>query len=374
MLKGIHLSILIGPAVAVPAPQPVIEALRSVQVTTSDKGASGFQLTFALSKNSLLNQVMLPAGYFDPPNRVIIIVTVNGLPNVLMDGVITRQELAPSNEPGQSTLTITGEDLTRMMDLIDLSGIPYPAMPADARAALILARYAVLGIIPLVIPSIVLDIPNPLDEIPEHQGTDLQYLRQLADNVGYVFYIDPGPAPGINTAYWGPQIKIGLPQPALTINMDAHTNVETLSFSYDGFAKTLYIISIQEPASKVLIPIPIPDITPLNPPLGLKPQIPLRLERLNDTAKMSPLEAVAYGLAKASQSSDVISGSGSLDVLRYGRILKARQLVGVRGAGITYDGFYYVSSVTHDIKPGEYKQNFNLSRNGLISQTPSVPV
>lgn len=374
MLKGIHLSIMIGPVVAVPVPQSVIEALRSVQVTTGDKGASGFQLTFAISKNSPLNRALLPAGYFDPPNRVIIVVTVNGTPNVLMDGVITRQEFAPSNEPGQSTLTITGEDLTRMMDLIELNGFPYPAMPAEARVALIIARYAVLGIIPLVIPSILIDVPNPLDRIPEQQGTDLQYIKKLADNVGYVFYIDPGPAPGINTAYWGPQIKIGVPQPALTINMDAHTNVESLSFSYDGFAKTLYIILIQEPASKAPIPIPIPDITPLNPPLGAKPQIPLRIEMMDDTAKLSPLEAAAIGLAKASQSSDVISGSGALDVLRYGRILKARQLVGVRGTGITYDGLYYVSSVTHNIKPGEYKQNFNLSRNGLISPTSSVPV
>ena len=71
-------------------------------------------------------------------------------------------------------------------------------------------------------------------------------------------------------------------------------------------------------------------------------------------------------------SSDSITGSGSLDVLRYGRILKSRQLVGVRGAGVAYDGLYYVNSVTHDIKRGEYKQNFNLSRDGLMSITPSV--
>jgi len=109
MLKGIHLSIMIGPVVALPVPQSVIEALRSVQVTSSDKGASGFQLSFALSKNSPLNRTLLPAGYFDPPNRVIIVATVNGTPNVLMDGVITRQELSPSNEPGQSTLTITAK-------------------------------------------------------------------------------------------------------------------------------------------------------------------------------------------------------------------------------------------------------------------------
>ena len=56
---------------------------------------------------------MLPAGYFDPiVTRVIIVVTVNGVPHVLMDGLVTRQELSPSNEPGQSTLTITGEDLS----------------------------------------------------------------------------------------------------------------------------------------------------------------------------------------------------------------------------------------------------------------------
>jgi hypothetical protein len=48
-------------------------------------------------------------------------------------------------------------------------------------------------------------------------------------------------------------------------------------------------------------------------------------------------------------------------------------LVGVRGAGIAYDGLYYVNSVTHDIKRGEYKQSFQLSRDGLISLTPRVP-
>jgi hypothetical protein len=74
------------------------------------------------------------------------------------------------------------------------------------------------------------------------------------------------------------------------------------------------------------------------------------------------------------KASDAISGSGSLDVLRYGRVLRSRQLVGVRGAGIAYDGMYYVNSVSHNIKHGEYKQNFTLSRDGLISLTPKVPV
>ena len=48
------------------------------------------------------------------------------------------------------------------------------------------------------------------------------------------------------------------------------------------------------------------------------------------------------------------------------------RLVGVRGVGLAYDGLYYVKSVTHSIKPGEYKQSFTLARNGLVSITPVV--
>jgi hypothetical protein len=60
-------------------------------------------------------------------------------------------------------------------------------------------------------------------------------------------------------------------------------------------------------------------------------------------------------------------------VQRYGRLLKARQLVGVRGAGLAYDGLYYVRSVTSKLQRGEFKQEFNLTRNGLVSITPRVP-
>jgi hypothetical protein len=78
------------------------------------------------------------------------------------------------------------------------------------------------------------------------------------------------------------------------------------------------------------------------------------------------------GLGQTAQASDSVSGSGQLDVLRYGHILKARQLVSVRGAGLAYDGFYYVKSVTHNLKRGEYKQSFSLARDGMISLTPQV--
>ena len=55
-------------------------------------------------------------------------------------------------------------------------------------------------------------------------------------------------------------------------------------------------------------------------------------------------------------------------------MLKAAQLVGVRGAGLAYDGLYFVKSVTHNIKRGEYKQTFSLSRNGFVPFSQEVPV
>jgi hypothetical protein len=380
MLKGVHLTLLMGPVVAVPVPKEVIDALQSVQVTTSVGARSGFQLTFSLGKNSNFEKVLIPAGFFDPMIRVIIIVTLNGTPNVIMDGVITRQQVTASNEAGKSTFAVTGEDVSAAMDLIDFSGIPYPAMPAEARVALCIAKYAMFGIVPMVIPSILINVPIPVKEIPKHQGTDLAYINSLANEVGYVFYVEPGPMPGMNIGYWGPEIKVGVPQRALTINMDGATNTDAMSFTYDGLAKTLYILFIQELISKAPIPIPIPDITPLNPPLGAKPPLPLHVKFItnepdqNGTAKYSPIQAALIGLAKASKGSDVISGTGSLDVLRYGGVLQPRKLVGVRGAGIAYDGYYYVKSVTHNIKHGEYKQSFALSRNALVPSTGSVAV
>lgn len=380
MLKGVYLTLMMGPAVAAPVPKMVSDALTGVQVTTASGSRSGFQLTFSLSKNSPLSTTLIPAGFFDPLIRVIIIVTVGGIPNVIMDGLITQQQVTASSEPGQMTLTVTGEDVSRAMDLIDFTGFPWPAMPAEARVALMVAKYAVFGIIPAVIPSILINVPNPLEIIPKQQGTDFAYINQLADEVGYVFYVEPGPAPGVNVAYWGPEVKVGVPQPALNINMDAATNVEALSFTLDGMSKTLYILYIQNLLTKAPIPIPIPDITPLNPPLGARPPIPHQVKFITNepdedgTSKYTPVQAALIGLAKAAKSADAVSASGSLNVLRYGRVLKARSLVGVRGAGLAYDGLYYVKSVTHDIKRGEYKQSFTLTRNALISTTPRVPV
>jgi hypothetical protein len=373
MLDGIHLTLLIGPLmVPIPAPLPVVEALQSVQVT-SQRDRTGFQLTFTVAKTSLIQMALLPAGFFDPMvTRVVIIVTFRGIPQVIADGVVTRHELTPSNEPGQSKLTLTGEDLSVLMGIVQMK-LPYPAMPDAARILMILGKYAMFGIVPLVKPSPVITVKSPTTGIPTQTGTDLDYIKGLASQSGYIFRIEPGPAPMTSTAYFGPDLPIPLPQPALSVNMDWETNVDSLSFSLDGLAKKVVIVTILDPITKKIpFPILIPNISLLHPPLGARLTPPAKVEFGDDLANLAPDEAAKRIFGMLLNNADAVSGSGSLSVTRYGHILRTRTVVGVRGAGLAYDGFYYVNSVTHNLKRGEYKQSFTLSRDGLVSQTPVV--
>lgn len=372
MLSGIHLTLLIGPGVPVPAPKIVVDNVQSIQVN-SGADRTGFQISFAVGKLSPLLNIMLPAGYLDPiVTRVIIIVTLNAIPHVIMDGFITRQEVSPSNQAGQSTISITGEDVSLAMDLLERP-MPYPAMPDVAKVNLALAPYSALGIVPIVIPPIVTTVKSPTTGWETQMTTDRAYIKSLAQRNGYIFFIRPGPLPGQNIAYFGPDANLPVPQSALSVNMDAATNVESMSFSLDGMAKKIRVYTIMDPATrKIPIPIPVPNINAFKPPLGLRPTAPAKIEFDTESARKPPDEVVRDIIGFLMNNSAAISANGSLDVMRYGKLLHSRMLVGVRGGGLAYDGMYYVDSVTHNIKKGEYKQNFTLSRDGLITNTPVV--
>ncbi|WP_420124758.1 phage late control D family protein [Nakamurella sp.] len=374
MIDRIRLNLLAGSKyLPVPVPPAIIQAIKSIQVTVASGQRSGFQIVLATSRTSPITTTMIPAGLLDPGVRVVLVAGVNGLPHVLMDGIITRQEAGFSNEIGQSAVTLTGEDLTVLMDLERKQGVIFPPLNAVGQVLWLLKNYLPYGVLPVPVPELFPDVPIPTDRIKSQDGTDYEFIQKLAKDNGYVFYLDPGPAPGMSKAYWGPEIRVGVPQPALNIDMDAMTNVDSLTFSFDGLQGKQVTVAVQIPATKISIPIPLPDISLLAPPLSVRPAPKLKTEPLAGAAKDNPILAVAKGLARMSESADAVTGSGQLNVLRYGRLLQPRGLVGVRGAGIGYDGLYYVKSVTHNIKPGEYTQSFSLARNGLVSITPVVP-
>src|SRR5260370_19572549 len=178
---GMRWQLFIAPTIPVPASFQVVDALASLEVTNKDQDRDGFQMAFTLGKDTLLNYSLLSSGFFDPPSRVIIMVTIGVLPQVLIDGIITTHQVVPSNEPGSSMLHVTGEDITLKLDLEEKSET-YPNQPDSLIVTRILASYATLGLVPQVTPTT--DVPIELDSIPTQQCTDLALLRQLARNHG----------------------------------------------------------------------------------------------------------------------------------------------------------------------------------------------
>jgi hypothetical protein len=356
----------------VPAPLAVSEALQSIEISSSFE-RSGFQLVFGMAKASALQLALLPAGYFDPLRvRVTIVATVRGIPTVIMDGVVIRQDLQPSNQPGHSTLTITGDDLGTMMGLEKIRKA-FPGTSEVERIQTILSKYSAYGIIPRVTPPPVLTVDNPAEHVEIQNATDWDYLKSLAAQCGYVFYLEPGPARGAVLAYFGPPMRDPVAQPALSVNSDQDSNVDALSFNCDGMQKqrpTLF--TFDAVTRKKPLRIETPDSGVLRPALGRRPSPALRVTFPSDTAHLNPTELQKRAFGYVTEGAEPVTGTGSLDVARYGHVLSARRLVGVRGAGLTYDGHYMVESVTHSIKRGVYKQNFQLRRDGLVSQTSQV--
>jgi hypothetical protein len=376
MSSGAELRVYVGPAVPVPLSQDALKALVSASVSSATPTGPGvFQLVFDIDQRSPLHTVFLISGGAPIPLvRVVIAARVNGEESVLIDGVMTNHEISPGPAPGTARLTVTGEDLSRALDYIAFNEILYPAAPDFVRVGLILLKYAFLGIIPKVIPSVLLDVPLPTERIPRQQGKDLGYIKMLAEKVGYVFMMQPGDVVGTSYAYWGPEIRVGEPQRALNFDMDAHKNVQSLSGSYNGQNAKLPIVTIQNPQTRAPIPIPIVVNPVFDPPVGAIPPIPLQIEPVTGTAKLNPVQAALVGMAKAAQANKApVKLSGQLDVMRYGRLLQPHKLVGLRGFGAAFDGLHYVEMVRTNFSAGTLTQGFEITRNGLLSTVEKVP-
>ena len=72
---------------------------------------------------------------------------------------------------------------------------------------------------------------------------------------------------------------------------------KSLSFSFDGLAKKIVVVTIFDPITgKVPIPIPVPNLDPLRPPMGIKLPLPSKLEFAEGMGSL--------GLADALKSDD----------------------------------------------------------------------
>lgn len=363
---GIRLVLWMGSTVPLPAPYELIEALDSVEVENDSEAGDGFQMTFTMQKDRTLDYGLLRNKSLEPGTRVVIGALMDALPEILIDGVIEHHQIQTDPQTGAS-ITTTGKALSSMLDLEEKNE-SFPNQPDWVIVNRIILSYPQFGLVPQVTPTS--DVPIMLERIPRQQETDLAFIQRLAEQNGYVFYIEPVTL-GVNRAYWGPENRLGIPQPALTQMMGPSSNLNSISFSHDAIEPVGTEGVFVEPFLKLSIPIPsLPSLK--IPPLAASPSPARRTVKMRNAANQNPAKAAAGALATAMNASDAVTGEGEIDAVRYGSVLRARRLVGVRGCGLSYDGFYYVRGVTHQIERGKYTQRFRISREGTGTLTPVV--
>ena len=371
-LLGIRVQLFISGMDAPPLPAPfdVVDSLISLQVTNNDRERDGFQMEFSLGKDSLLDYGLLRSGILDFKKRVIIMAVFGALPQVLIDGIITKHQVVPSNEPGRSTLHVTGEDISVKLSFEDQS-LTHPNQSDSDIVKKILDDAGFRFLSEVTDTS---DTPSDAERISTQQCNHLSYIQHLAQRNGFIFYVEPTHIPGVNTAYWGKEKREGQSQPPLSLNMGPQTNVDApINFSLNALGPAEPEVSIIDPLTKLPIPIPLPNS--FFPSLTSQPSKPLRKTKSRDSAQLSYAQALLKALTAATDSSGVVEANGEVDAVRYGRALRARRLVDVQGAGQSYSGTYYVKQVVHNIRllpRGEYKQSFTLIREGRGASGTSV--
>lgn len=375
---GIDLTLRLGQSGSQPAPRQLLEALQSVEVTHSDEGRSGFQIVFQAGRSGVGNRQDYPlfnSPLLKPGNRAILSVTIVAKSQVLMDGIITHQQLSPGQQVGQSTLTVTGEDVSVMMDIKE-GPVEYPAQDAKGIVEQILKNYSQYGI-EAQVKKPPENAPSTREHIPVKRGTDLQYIQLLAQRFAYVFYVTPGRQAGKNIAYWGPPKDPGKRQPqrAISVNMGAYTNAESLNFQFNALAATQVTAEVQDSKTNKVQPVQIQQSQ--RPSLSQRPALqdsPLVRTSYFQSTGQTYQQARDRAQSLTDRAADKsVTVTGELDTVRYGALLQIRQLVGLRGAGNRYDGLYYVKRVSHRLRPGEYKQSFTLTREGVGTTVNTLP-
>ena len=365
-MPGVSFTLQIGYA---PAPEAVVAAVRQIEVEAAIEEASAFRLTLAVEQTAIGDWTVLELDLFRPLVPVTIRVSgALGVPEALINGYVTAQQVRYSDQPGETVLEVTGMDATLLMNLQE-KAMAWPNMPDSAIAAAIFGQYA---LIPRVQPT------SPQRFEPEstttQRGTDIRFLRRLARRNGFDCYVQPEPLTGVDTGYFQPPQLAGMPQAVLNVNLGTETNVRDFQVEYDMARPTTAMGAEIDVATKAPLPALAPVAAQL--PMGVEPALsrvlPPPIVRFAGTGAAQAGELQAMAQSIADQSSFAVKATGTVD--EEAGILRPGGIVNVRGAGRLFNGSYYVTRVSHAIDRQGYVQRFGAQRNAVTMTGAEVYV
>lgn len=278
----------------------------------------------------------------------------------LIEAYVIETRVNFSNEPGQSVLDVVAMDPTVLMHLEEKVR-PWPNMADSDIATAIFGEYGFTPEVEQTQPA-----RQEVDSTTMQRGTDIQFLLQLAGRNGYEVYVEINPLTGVVEGHFHPPRLQQLSQGVLSVNMSAATNINFFNARYDMLRPTtaqatgLDIATQEDQPAKA-------DSSALAA-LGKEPALngsrPRRV-LLSQTGLAETGELQTYAQAVVDQSAWAITAEGELNTVAYGRLLRAKRPVNVRGAGRQFSGTYYVEKVLHTFTGEGYAQRFTLRRNAL---------
>ena len=150
--------------------------------------------------------------------------------------------------------------------------------------------------------------------------------------------------------------------------MGPNTNLEAIDFRSNALAATKVVFKTGKNADEETLDAPSAGRTPL-----ASSRAESRRTVFFQTGRLAPEVARARAQAMVDRSLEgAVTATGTLSAVRYGALLKPRGVAELRGVGGAYSGEYYVKSVDHSIRRGEYKQHFTLRREGTGARSQRV--
>lgn len=293
-------------------------------------------------------------------NRVTIYAMFPQQIEVVIDGYIADVAVSTNPDQGNVTVEIQGVDAAYHMNLEEKTRI-WRDMSFEDIASEILSSY-----------DFEPEIAEPSEDAaatPPHavaqRHTDHAFLSELARRKGYEFFLQGG------TAYFQPPVLDGTPQKLIAVNFGEETNCTQFRVAADGTAPTSAAIMFLDPMtgsvmesrrdSSGLAPLGTDTLDTLRGAVGV-PQT-LRIGRRLGCMDQARADDYATGLLR--RSGWWVTATGNLNGLRYGRVLRSRKTVTIKGIGARYNGVYYVRKVRHELTMRTYSMNFEAVRNAV---------
>ncbi|MEO0643261.1 MAG: hypothetical protein AAFY47_07585 [Pseudomonadota bacterium] len=365
-------------AVLMPAEPDLMEAIEELEIQVSAERGAHFRLVLSAERSG-------PLGVFGPPfvddsrfqsgGRIGISLFFAVKPVPIIHGVIVKSQYLPPSDAHDGKVVLLGTDLSGIMNREHVQ-TPWPALAPNLIATAILAKYIADGIVPKVMPPQIFEQPNPLETTPVQSCTDLAYLRRLARDSGHHAVLQPGPAPGTSTFYWGPLPIMGLPQKTLSVDLGPMSDAFGVTITHNGHQITTAGATVIDRQTGQRVEVDVPGLA--NMPQGAVPewqtrQGQTRRERLA-VSGMTGMQARAIATARLQATAEkAVQARGTINNVRYNDALQPFQQVFLRGVGAMFGGLYTVSEVRHRLRPGDYSQTFTLQRAELYALAPVVP-